>query len=924
MTFLLPVMLLLVLPCAAFVLLAKCGLVERILRAAVYALIVVALARPAVDLHRRNGTLVVVADRSASVSRAELASQEKLIASAASRIGPGEKLGVVSFGASAEIEHLPQSAPFPGFADVVDADGSELNAAIDTALSLIDNGANGRIVVLSDGRRTGDDPLDGAAARAFARGIAIDHRLSDTSVRADTAVTQIDAPPQVTDGSALLATAWVVSPAEQTVAYVLRRGGRVIYKGERKIPAGLTPFTFRDTVKISGAASYDFEISPEPAFDGRPENNRARFLVTGGGGRPLLVIPASAQSRFPAALGSGGVPVVTAEPLEIDWTPAGLSGYSGVIVENRKADELGMPALSALKAWVETAGGGFALTGGRNSFGAGGYYKSPIEEALPVSMELRNEKRKFSVAVAIALDRSGSMAMPAGGGRTKMDLADIATADVIDMLSPGDQVSVYAVDSEAHEILPLTDVEAARGMRGKILSIESMGGGIYVYNALVAAIKSLEKSKASVRHVVLFADACDSEEPGDYATLVDTASRAGITISVIGLGKNTDCDAVLLEDIAGLGHGMVAFSEDPHEIPRLFAQDTITVARNAMVTNAVHPVFTTAVQEFSDTVLKGAPALGGYNMTYLQPGGVAVAVGDDENVAPLLAVRPYGAGRTLVFTGEADGEYSGSFAKWDGAGRFYSSVARYVSGPQEALSAGYLILTKPVDGGLEVTAYADTENFAAMAGDGLPLKVIRTKPGAGTSVDEMRLSWKSSDEMSAFIPVRGAETILPVAQLPDGGVKRLPAYRRPYSSEFRPDPDGEGEALLRKISGLTGGERVADLASAWNKMDRGNVRVELSPWFYLAAALLFLLEIIDRRTGWLSGAVTARKRAAEPDEPATAERPRKRRAKSLRVAEPSDGNGPSETPPEKAAGIAENESGVFAKAKQRASSRTGR
>lgn len=923
MTLLLPVMLLLVLPCAAFVLLAKGGRVERILRAAVYALLVIALARPAFISHRRNGTLIVVADRSASVSRTELASQEKLIASAASRMGQGEKLGVVSFGASAEIEHLPQNSPFPGFADVVDADGSELNAAIDTALGMIDNGANGRIVVMSDGRFTGEEPLGGAAARAFSRGIAIDHRLSDTAVRADTAITQIDAPPQVTDGSALLATIWVVSPAEQTVSYVLRRGGQAIYKGERKISAGLTPFSFRDTVKISGAASYDFEIEPAPGLDGRPENNRARFIVSGGGGRPLLVVPASEQSRFPAALASGGVPVVTAEPGEIDWTPAGLSGYSGVVIENRKADELGMPALSALRAWVETAGGGFALTGGRNSFGSGGYYKSPIEEALPVSMELRNEKRKFSVAVAIALDRSGSMSMPAGGGRTKMDLADIATADVIDMLSPGDQVSVFAVDSEAHEILPLVDVEAARGMRRKILSIESMGGGIYVYNALVAAIKSLEKSKASVRHVVLFADACDSEEPGDYATLVDAASRAGITVSVIGLGRNTDCDAVLLEDIASLGHGMVAFSDDPHEIPRLFAQDTITVARNAMITNAVRPVFTTAVQEFSDTVLKGAPSLGGYNLTYLQPGGIAVAVSDDDNVAPLLAVRPYGAGRTLVFTGEADGEYSGPFAKWDGAGRFYSSLARYVSGPQEALSAGYLILTKPVDGGVEVTAYADAENFAAISGNGLPLKVIRTRPGAGTTVDEMRLSWKSADEMSAFIPVRGAETILPVVQLPDGGVKRLPAYRRPYSAEFKPDPDGEGEALLRRISGLTGGERVADLASIWNRMERGDVRVEVAPWFYLAAAVLFLLEIIDRRTGCLSGAVAARRPTSESAAQDEAEKPR-RRVKGIRVAEPSDRNGAEVKSVEEHAGAAEEGDSVFAKAKQRAGTRTGR
>ena len=891
------------------------------LRAAAYAFVLLALARPSTEMTRRNGTLVVVADRSASIAPSELASQGKLISAASSRMKGDEKLGVVSFAATAEIEQTPQAVAFSAFSTTPEDDGSDIDTALDTALGLIEPGATGRIVLLTDGRRTGDNPISGAAARAFARGIPIDYRLAEVGGNEDTSIAHLDAPLHVADGAAVLATAWVSSPSAQTVEYVLRRGGAPIFRGKRQIPAGLSPMTFRDDVPIKGVASYDIAITPEKEFDARQENNRARFIVSGGAGRPLLVIPASAKSRFPDALASGGVPVVTAEPEEVDWTPAGLAGYSGIVVENRRADEIGSAALSAAASWVEVAGGGFALTGGRNSFGAGGYYRSPIERALPVSMELRNERRKFSVAVAVALDRSGSMSLPAGGGRTKMDLADIATADVVDMLAPSDEVAVFAVDCEAHEVLPLMSAEDAQSKRGKILGIKSEGGGIFVYNALVAALKSLEKSKATVKHVILFADAADSEEPGDYATLLDVAAHAGITVSVIGLGRNTDCDAVLLEDIASLGHGMCAFSEDPHEIPRLFAQDTITVARSAIVTNPVLPVFTSALPQFTDIKLAGAPTLGGYNLTYLQQGGVAIAVGDDDEKAPLLSIRSYGSGRTLAFAGEADGEHTGPFGQWSGAGAFYSALARYVAGPDTATAAGFMIVTRPVDGGLEISAYADSGDKTVLAGEGLALKVMRSSPGKGTTVDETRLSWKAADLQSAVIPVSGSETLLPVVVLPDGGTRPLPPYRLPYSAEFHPD-NGEGAELLAKIASLTGGARVADVASAWDRMGYGRSRVEWAPWLFVAAAVFFLLVVVERRTGWIAGAMSGRHAKMAADELPATDHVRPRKAPRRQVSSNDAPVAPAPEPPP--AMKTQEGSSIFTKAKQRAGSRTGR
>ena len=40
-----------------------------------------------------------------------------------------------------------------------------------------------------------------------------------------------------------------------------------------------------------------------------------------------------------------------------------------------------------------------------------------------------------------------------------MDLADLGTVQVLDLLSPMDEIGVFAVDTTAHEIVPLDTVE---------------------------------------------------------------------------------------------------------------------------------------------------------------------------------------------------------------------------------------------------------------------------------------------------------------------------------------------------------------------------------------------------------------------------------------------------------------------------------
>src|SRR5204863_4184992 len=159
---------------------------------------------------------------------------------------------------------------------------------------------------------------------------------------------------------------------------------------------------------------------------------------------------------------------------------------------------------------------------------------------------------------------------------------------------------------------------------------EAMGGGVFVSTGLHAGAAELSKATQGTRHLVLFADADDAEEPGDYETFVPALRAAGVTVSVIGLGTDHDSGAEFLKDVAAKGGGCIFFTSDPGDLPRVFAQETIQVARSALVEEP------TAVASLPELSTLGAlrsvafPTVGGYSIAYLKPGALAGLRTKDE------------------------------------------------------------------------------------------------------------------------------------------------------------------------------------------------------------------------------------------------------------------------------------------------------
>lgn len=874
-------------------------LAGRTLRASTYLLAVLALARLALLLPAAGGTVVVVADRSDSLPAGAAARQAETIASLRGAMREGDRLAVVSFAEGSALELPVGRDPFAGFVATLRGGASHLAAGLERAATALPPDGPGRVLVLSDGRWTGADPGN-VAARLALRGVPVDHLLLARPAAGDFAVARLDAPAEVSPGETFLVTAWVWAPHPASVEVALEReaglasagapaGGApapasvTLVAGRQALAAGLNPVVFRDRAAGPELRAYRVVLRP-PAGDPEPANDAARFLVQARGRRPVLVVRERRdEGGLPALLRAGGLDAVSVPPARLRAGLEALAGAAAVVLEDLPASELGEAGLAALARWVEDGGGGVLLTGGRGSFGGGGYFGSPLAPVLPVSMELRREHRKLTLAMVLTLDRSGSMAVPVEGGRTKMDLANLAAATVVDLLSPIDQLAVHAVDSSVHPVVPLGPLTDPDAVRQRVLRIDSEGGGIFVGAALEAAAAELMGASAGTRHVILFADAADAEEPGDYRELLARMRLAGMTVSVVGLGSEQDVDAELLRDIARRGGGNVYFTTDPALLPRLFAQDTVTVARSAFVEERTALRALPGLRLLTGRELGQPPPAGGYNLTYLRPGATLAVVTADEYRAPLVASWQAGLGRAAALTAQLDGPWAGELAGWPRLGELVTSLVRWVAGEEGELPGGALVTQEMAAGALEVALHLDPERPGDAFAAPPRLVVLRGEPGRAPAVSRVPLAWSGPDQLAATLPVGAGEVAMVTVEVPGVGARALAPVRLPVPPELVPAPVEEGARELRRLSRLAGGRQRSDAAGIWEAFPRRARRVELTPWLLLTAALALLVEVADRRLpgrwwrwweerpagaaaprrGWLAG-LRARRKAAVP------------------------------------------------------------
>jgi len=130
------------------------------------------------------------------------------------------------------------------------------------------------------------------------------------------------------------------------------------------------------------------------------------------------------------------------------------------------------------------------------------------------------------------------------------------------------------------------------------------------------------------------------------------------------------------------------------------------------------------------------------------------------------------------------------------------------------------------------------------------LKLLRERPGKPLKKETRALNWKTADLLESALPLEGEETIRATVSLATNISQSLPPVCLPYSPEFAPDKPSRGRKALGFISKSTGGRQRANPADIWSAIPRQPHFVPFSIWLVLAGLILFLLEVLQRRTGF--------------------------------------------------------------------------
>ncbi len=801
------------------------------LRAGLLTLLLLALCDPQIRVGGGGLDLWVLVDRSDSAATFSAAQAPEVAAILEKSRGRNDRVFYVDYAVDAQ--RRDQGDP------VLRGGSSRTNtaSALDFTLGQIRDGRPARLLVLSDGFST--EPLGEVAEKVLRRGVPLDYRLLGEGTGEDVRVHSVETPARVLPGEAFLVEFSLLGRGDGEVPWEVWRGGeKPAASGVARLHDGAARVRLTDRLGGSGAVRYEVRIAPTQ--DAHPENNRSESWVeVAGGGRVLLVsnYPDDPLARL---LGAQGLRVETvANPSALN--AASLTGARLVVLNNVPAHRVASEFLLALDFFVREQGGGLLMIGGENSFGAGGYFSSPVDPLLPVSMELRKEHRKLATAMAIVLDRSGSMAASAGGGQTKMDLANTGTARAIELLGNFDAVSVHAVDSAPHEIVALAQVGPNRQrMLDSVRRIVSTGGGIYVYEGLKAGWEQLQGAQTGQRHLVLFSDAADSEEPGDYVKLLAEMRAAGVTVSVIGLGTEKDSDAGLLKDVAAKGGGRIFFTQDAGELPAIFAQETVSVARSAFIKEPTGAAGTPGWSEIAARAPKWLSSVDGYNLSYLREGATASLVSTDEYQAPLVAAWARGAGRVAAVSFPMGGDYSTRARMWPDYGDFSQTLGRWLAG--EDAPAGIAVRTEVQGETLRVELLHD-ESWAGRMAQTPPMAALAAKTG-----DSRVLVWEKIE------PGRFLATMRLNPGQAARGVVRVGASALPFgpiaasgSPEWSYDRDALEE--LKQLAARSGGGARLDLATIWDAPRHIEAR-SLRAWWLAAAAVLLVIEAAVSRWDW--------------------------------------------------------------------------
>ena len=718
--------------------------------------------------------VVFLLDVSDSISPAQQAEAEAFVRAAIAEMTPTDQAAVVLFGANSLVERpmsgLAELAPVSSVPQALHTDLAE---AIRLGLALFPAGSARRLVVLSDGVATIGDSA-AAAQLAAAAGVQIDFvPLARSQAAAEAWVTGVDAPTRVSQGETIVVNVTAESTADMPATLRILAAGQVIYDEAVQLRPGSNSFSV--SLRPTSQEFVRYAVELVPAQDTYYQNNQlAAFTEVVGPPRVLLVagdggvdesgnLVPDESPALRLALEGAGLVVDRITPAGLPTSLPALSNYASVVLVNVNAKNLSPRKMETLQSYVRDLGGGLVVVGGPQSYGMGGYYGTPLEETLPVDMQIKDQDRFPAVSMVIVIDRSGSMGAQEGS-LTKIQLADEAAARVVELLNDFDEITVIPVDTQPDQVIGPVLAEDKGAIIAEIRTIGAGGGGINVRTGLEAAAQALAGSDKQVKHVIVLADGSDSNEQNGVPELIEALRSADVTVSMVAIGQGKD--VAWLRSMAELGEGRFHLTEEAANLPQIFTQETTSIQRSYLIEERFFPALAS-----SSPILSGinlVPPLYGYVGTSAK--GTAQVILTTHLGDPLLAAWQYGLGRSVAWTSDATGRWGSDWVRWAGFPQFWAQAVRWT-----------------VSQGRD----SNVETVVGFAGETARL-TVDARRGDNTFLNDLTME-------ANLVAPDGTVTALTLPQVAPGR----------YETDFTPEQEG---AYLVRVTGMAAGEEEAVVA----------------------------------------------------------------------------------------------------------------
>lgn len=849
--------------------LAGLGSVRRWIAIGMRCLVVASMVLALAGAHWTRTTddlsVVFLVDRSRSVPRPKQIEAFQFLKDAAP-VRDRDQAGVVAFDGRAAVEQLPQKAlAIENISEPIDPDQTDLAAAMRMGLALFTDETVRRLVVLSDGNENVGTALE-EAEQYGAAGVPVDvvpirYRHGDEVV-----FERLSAPPTAKAEETINLQMVLRSQSDRPVT-----GEILLYHNEQLVDldpdadgAGygveLDPGPNRLTVpvplRVAGAHRFRAVFEPDELYaDTIPGNNEGRaFTVVSGQGRILILTPDSEDdprgNRRSADLLAAAL---ERERLVCDVEVAGqnpldqvrLLEYSAVILSNVSADRLTPEEREGLAVYVRDLGGGLIMVGGDESFGAGGWMDTPVEEVMPVSFDVKSKRQIPKGALVLVMH---ACEIPQGNyWGERVAIAAVKTLSSRDLVG----VISYRWNSadERYWDFPLGPVGDKTQVIQHIRQMQ-MGDLPDLDPPLRSAVDALaQRDDAAVKHMIVTSDFDCQPARGD---VISKMKKYGITCTTVALGAPPHTDFGAARKLAEQTGGTAYDTQKYDELPKIFIKESRIVRRSLINENPFTPQLVSALP----TTVAGLagepiPQLGGYVVTTAKPlAQVPLVRQAEQNEAdPVLAHWQVGLGKTVAFTSGMWPSWGGDWAEWPKFSKFWAQLVRWCS--RQPAAAAFDVSTAVQGGKGRIRIDALDKNTAAinfMNIEGVlvrpnhesqPLQLTQTGPGTYEGEFDARAAGSYVANFKYEVG-RGADALS--GSLQTGlSVAFSPEYRELETNE----------ALLSEVAQRTGGRvlTLADTAAAFDTTSLTPAEARRPIWEYLVRwmLLLFLLDVAVRR-----------------------------------------------------------------------------